>query len=128
MGFYIIKLNDLHKGLILILGAIFLQGIINVLFKAAALNLETFSWSTVLASKLYLLSLIFYFLRAICWQFVLKYLDLSFAYSFTSLGLILILALSHFYFNESISHFNLLGVLVIITGVVIVGRSYNPRL
>jgi len=62
-------------------------------------------------------------LALITWLYVLKHVEVSYAYPFISMGFVVVLLLSYFVFNENINFFRILGVIFIMTGIIIVGRS-----
>jgi drug/metabolite transporter (DMT)-like permease len=57
------------------------------------------------------------------WLYVLKHVDVSYAYPFISMGFVVVLFLSYLLFNESINLYRILGVALIIMGIVLVGKS-----
>lgn len=57
---------------------------------------------------------------AIIWQFVLKKLDLSIAYSNKGITLLWSMVWSLLFFGEKITFNNILGILLIIIGIVVV--------
>ena len=59
----------------------------------------------------------------ISWLYVLKHVDLSYAYPFISLGFVLVLFMSHFIFREHIGSMRIAGVLLMVAGIIMVGRS-----
>lgn len=61
--------------------------------------------------------LFFLFVYAILWQKVLSIFPLNKAFLYKSSTIIMILCISHFVFNESITVNNLLGVILIISGL-----------
>ncbi|WP_339274829.1 EamA family transporter [Paenibacillus sp. FSL W8-0426] len=73
----------------------------------------------VVTNSYYILSLVFLFFQAIFWQYTLRDLDLSFAYPLTALNNIIIVAFSYFLFHEEVTFNNLIGVLIIMTGIII---------
>lgn len=56
---------------------------------------------------------------AVLWQMTLKRVNLNQAYLFRSLGLIYGLCIAYFGFHESISWQNLLGALIVLSGLLI---------
>lgn len=117
----------INYGYFFIVLTILLQLCTNVLFKSAALSLESFTFLNVLTNVLYLISIAFYFLRSIVWQLVLKYFDLNYAFLLRSISFALLLAVSHYYFKESIDTYNIIGAVLIIMGVIITGYSYEEN-
>lgn len=61
--------------------------------------------------------------RGFVWIFILRKIDLSFAYTFLSISFVIILILSHFFFGEEISREKILGTFFIISGVIAIGFS-----
>jgi len=59
----------------------------------------------------------------VSWLYVLKHVEVSYAYPFISMGFVIVLLLSHFLFNENINAVRIAGVALIVTGIVLVGRS-----
>lgn len=56
---------------------------------------------------------------AVLWQIALKRVNLNQAYLFRSLGLIYGLCIAYFAFHESISWQNILGALIVLSGLLI---------
>lgn len=57
------------------------------------------------------------------WLYVLKKVDVSYAYPFISLGFVFVMGMSLFIFNERIDAFKAIGALVICLGIVILSFS-----
>jgi drug/metabolite transporter (DMT)-like permease len=57
------------------------------------------------------------------WLYVLKHVEVSYAYPFISMGFVVVLFLSYLLFNEAISLYRIVGVLLIISGIILIGRS-----
>lgn len=62
-------------------------------------------------------------LAAISWTVTVSRLDLSVAYPFLALGLVLVLALSGVFFGESVPMNRWLGVLIVCIGIVVAARG-----
>ena len=79
----------------------------------------------VFAQQLILLAFFLIALRAYCYQKVLKYIDLSTANCGMALGPIFILVIGLILFHEGVTFFNLLGTLLIVSGLftVIISKS-----
>lgn len=60
---------------------------------------------------------------AICWQQVLKRIDLSTAYMFKGTSLIFIMLLAYVLFGEQITPNNIVGACVIIAGIALYARE-----
>ncbi len=61
--------------------------------------------------------------RAIIWQILLKYIPLSKVYPYTSLVQVLILLYSIVIFNENITVYNLLGLMIMLSGIYYISRE-----
>lgn len=66
---------------------------------------------------------ILHVLALFTWLYVLKHVDVSYAYPFISMGFVVVLLLSYFLFNESINLYRIFGVVLIIGGILLIGRS-----
>jgi len=119
------KKIQINFGFFFIIITILLQVATNILFKSAAMSLKSFNLVNILTNELYILSIFFYFLRSIVWQLVLKDFDLNFAFLLRSSSFAILLFVSHYYFKEEISIFNIIGVFMIMIGVAITGLSHN---
>ncbi len=69
------------------------------------------------------IGLILYGGSAALWLFVLKTVDLSVAYPFIGLGFILTMLFGFFLLGEHITPIRIIGTLMIVGGVILVGRS-----
>lgn len=58
-----------------------------------------------------------YGISSILWIYILKNVPLSIAYPTLSLGYIIVLFISYKYLNESITFYNIVGVVLIVLGV-----------
>jgi len=103
----------------LILLSIIFQSLAIIFGKYAALTLINYSLISVISNTFYILSLIFYLLLAIIWQQVLVKFSLSVAYLLMSSVYFIVLFCSAYLFNEGITIFNLIGILLITIGIVI---------
>lgn len=63
------------------------------------------------------------FLASMSWIFTLKKFDLSHAYPFMSLPLILVMLISGIFFKESIGFYKILGSIFVITGILFVAKG-----
>ena len=54
---------------------------------------------------------------------VLSKFEISYAYPFMSFAFILVTVSSYFLFNESLSVYKVLGLLIIITGIVVASKG-----
>lgn len=62
-------------------------------------------------------------LYAICWQQILKHVDLSVAYMFKGTSLIFVLMLSFLIMGEHITMWNIIGSVVIVIGLVVFAKD-----
>ena len=104
-----------------LLSAILLRAINQSLMKQTALELNG---STLDLLALLSISIIFILLaRAYCWQRTLEHYPLSFAYPFSGLTLVTLLAIGYFVYGESISIQNIIGVCLILAGIYVISRK-----
>lgn len=80
----------------------------------------------VLGSPGVWLGLVVYGLSAILWLFVLARVDLSVAYSFVSLGFLLVMALGAIMFGEPITWMKVLGTMLVALGIWLVATGGAP--
>ena len=62
-------------------------------------------------------------LYAICWQQILKRIELSMAYMFKGSSLIFVMLLAFAIFSEAITTMNIVGAIVIILGIALYARE-----
>ena len=62
-------------------------------------------------------------LAGLLWMAAMTRLELSFAYPFVSLSFVLVFIFSALLFHETITMLKVLGMLLIITGIIVVGRG-----
>ena len=77
----------------------------------------------IVLSPFYLAVIGFMVLQAIFWQQALKNYPLSFAYPFTSLVNFVVLFSAFFLFGETITVYNILGLIIISIGVFILSQE-----
>ena len=65
-------------------------------------------------------------LYAVLWQQVLKRIELSMAYMFKGTSLIFVMLLAHVLFGEQIAWNNIIGAIIIISGIVLFANSAEP--
>lgn len=65
-------------------------------------------------------------LYAILWQQVLKRVELSMAYMFKGTSLIFVMLLAYVLFGEQITWNNIIGAIIIISGIVLFAHSSEP--
>ena len=62
---------------------------------------------------------------AICWQQILKRIELSTAYMFKGTSLIFVMLLAFVIFGEEITMMNIIGACVIVLGITLYAKSEN---
>lgn len=78
---------------------------------------------TALTNPFVFLGFIFYGVSSILWLSVISKLPLSVAYPILSMGYVIVVFGSYFFFKEPLSTFKLVGVFCIIIGVTLIGRG-----
>ncbi|MEJ2697367.1 MAG: hypothetical protein P8013_12040 [Candidatus Sulfobium sp.] len=63
------------------------------------------------------------FLRGIVWLVILRKFELSYAYPFLSISLVVVLLLSNRLFGEAITTLKIIGSFLIVMGVLVMSRS-----
>jgi uncharacterized membrane protein len=63
------------------------------------------------------------FIASLFWMAALSKFELSFAYPFMSLSFVLVFILSVFLFNDSVTLYKVVGLVLIVLGIVISSRS-----
>src|SRR5258708_30909905 len=69
-----------------------------------------------------LIGLVFYGLGMVTWLFVLAKIDVSQAYPFMGLGVVMTLTIGYFVLHEPINAFRAVGMLLVISGIVFVSQ------
>ena len=107
------KISKFH----LIFVAILLQSFSFVAIKAASMSILPYS--------MILIGLAFFlmFARALVWQVILRCNNLSQVYPFNALVQVIILLFSYFLFHEKITINNILGVILMLFGIMLLGRN-----
>lgn len=85
-------------------------------------DLVSFVWKALTSPKV-ILGLASAVIAAVSWTIALSHSDLSFAYPFMSLAIVLVIALSPLIFHENIPWTRWLGVLIVCVGILIASRS-----
>lgn len=105
--------------------SILFQSLSVILGKFASLYIKEFNIMNIILNPFYILSIVCLGFQAIFWQLTLKNFSLSFSYMFNSMVYIVILVASHFFFNENISIFNIIGSLLIILGLIVMTANFK---
>lgn len=64
-----------------------------------------------------------YVTAMLIWLYVLKYVEVSYAYPFTALGFVLVMVISTFFLNEAMTPLRIAGVALIIGGIFLISKS-----
>ena len=65
-------------------------------------------------------------LYAVLWQQVLKRIELSMAYMFKGTSIVFVMLLAYILFGEQITWNNIIGAIIIISGIVLFAHSSEP--
>jgi drug/metabolite transporter (DMT)-like permease len=79
--------------------------------------------SSVARSPAILTGLMLYGLGMVTWLFVLAKVDVSQAYPFMGLGIVVTLAIGYFFLQEPVNAFRAAGMLLVVTGIVLVSQG-----
>ncbi|NOQ17300.1 MAG: EamA family transporter [Methyloprofundus sp.] len=79
---------------------------------------------TMLIHPYIMLAIIFNLLGGLAWMIAMTKFDISYAYPYTTLGFVLILIFSSLLFNEAITIYKIIGMLLIVSGILVVSRDF----
>lgn len=65
-------------------------------------------------------------LYAVLWQQILKRIELSLAYMFKGTSIVFVMLLAYILFGEQITWNNIIGAIIIISGIVLFAHSAEP--
>ena len=113
------------KELYIILLSVFIGAVGQVGLKYGAMRIpDTGSlWERAIAAWPLIAGLALYGVSTLLWIYALRTVELSYAYPLISLGYILVFIASYFIFHESISVLRLGGLVLILSGIVLVAKS-----
>jgi multidrug transporter EmrE-like cation transporter len=69
-----------------------------------------------------LLGLFFYAISTVFWLIALSKIELSVAYPMLSIGYVLLMILSYFLLNESITVYKVIGTLLVVVGITLISK------
>jgi len=69
-----------------------------------------------------ILGLLFYAVSTVFWLIALSKIELSVAYPMLSMGYILLMILSYFLLNETITVYKVIGTLLVVAGVTLISK------
>ena len=114
------RYNRLYlSGLWLIFLFILLRALNQVLFKQVALGPGGTDYMALLSDPVFYVACVVFIAQAVVWLIVLQRFALSFAYPFTGVLFITLLATGALFFEEPISLNNIIGSLLIMAGLVV---------
>ena len=78
---------------------------------------------SMLLNPYIIISLILTLLAGVTWMIAMTKFEISYAYPFTLLGLVLVTIFSVIFFGESVNTYKISGIVLIILGIVIISRG-----
>ena len=89
---------------------------------------ETWQDKFALAFSMFLnpyiiISLILTLLSGVTWMIAMTKFEISYAYPFTLLGLVLVTTFSVIFFGESVNTYKISGILIIILGIILISKG-----
>jgi len=121
-------LNHLYLLLAIFFGVVS-QLIIKWQMSAFSFNdYETWQDKFALAFSMFLnpyiiISLTLTLLSGVTWMIAMTKFEISYAYPFTLLGLVLVTTFSVIFFGESVNTYKISGILIIILGVILISKG-----
>jgi len=70
-----------------------------------------------------IISLILTLLAGVTWMIAMTKFEISYAYPFTLLGLVLVTIFSVVFFGESVNTYKLIGIVLIALGIVVISKG-----
>ena len=78
---------------------------------------------SMLINPYIIISLFLTLLAGVTWMIAMTKFEISYAYPFTLLGLVLVTIFSVIFFGESVNTYKISGIVLIILGIVIISRG-----
>jgi multidrug transporter EmrE-like cation transporter len=78
---------------------------------------------SMLLNPYIIISLFLTLLAGVTWMIAMTKFEISYAYPFTLLGLVLVTIFSVIFFGESVNTYKISGIVLIILGIVIISRG-----
>ena len=78
---------------------------------------------SMLLNPYIIISLILTLLAGVTWMIAMTKFEISYAYPFTLLGLVLVTIFSVIFFGESINTYKIIGIAMIILGIVLISKG-----
>ena len=100
------------------------KGVMSIELQKPDTMTELISLGVSIATNVFLvLGVLFQVVALLIWLYVLKKVEVSYAYPFIALGFVFVMALSYFLFNEKLDSMKVLGGLVICLGIFLLSFS-----
>ena len=78
---------------------------------------------SMLLNPYIIISLILTLLAGVTWMIAMTKFEISYAYPFTLLGLVLVTIFSVIFFGESVNTYKIIGIAVIVLGIVLISKG-----
>ena len=78
---------------------------------------------SMLLNPYIIIALILTLLAGVTWMIAMTKFEISYAYPFTLLGLVLVTIFSVVFFGESVNTYKLSGIVLIILGIVVISKG-----
>ena len=78
---------------------------------------------SMLLNPFIIISLVLTLLAGVSWMIAMTRFEISYAYPFTLLGLVLVTIFSVIFFGESLNIFKLIGIALIALGIVVISKG-----
>ena len=105
--------------------SIITYGLASIFLKKGALQMPSYTVDNLLVNYYYFLSIFFLIVHAFIWQLVLMNHKLNFDFIYKSFYYPLLLLISYFIFEETISLWNIVGTALIVFGLVMITKKQN---
>jgi len=78
---------------------------------------------SMLLNPYIIISLILTLLAGVTWMIAMTKFEISYAYPYTLLGLVLVTIFSVIFFGESVNTYKIIGIAVIVLGIVLISKG-----
>ena len=78
---------------------------------------------SMLLNPYIIISLFLTLLAGVTWMIAMTKFEISYAYPFTLLGLVLVTIFSVIFFGESINAYKIIGIVVIVLGIILISKG-----
>ena len=77
----------------------------------------------IISNPYIMLGIAFQVIALVVWLYVLKKVEVSYAYPLIALGFVFVLLVGYFFMNESLNSYKLAGIALIIAGIFVLSRQ-----